>query len=382
MPGTPTSILLDQPRTVDVPSIEDELSRLWSTGERGDRTGGSPFRACSLNLVVLTDQRERLDATERLIGDVTLEHPSRIFLVLYDRGSAAAGLEASVSVRCTVPEQGGTQVCCELITLRAGRADITRVPSVIASLHVPDVPSILVWKMPLGGHDPLLRLLAGLADRVVIDTSEEPDPVGTLRGWNTFMLDPDRRALGGDLAWTHLTAWRSAIARLFEPEAMRERLGAIEQVVVQYSVSRHPPHSGASQAVLLFSWLAARLGWSTVAPVAGRPGGLLTVTAGSGRTAVLLSAAPVGVAGEEPGGIERVRFAWTGGRSATFSSGTDHGSIQSRVDAGPDGAVESVLWVRDRDECAVLAGELEVLERDRIYEEAVLSMERLFGDLR
>jgi hypothetical protein len=91
---------------------------------------------------------------------------------------------------------------------------------------------------------------------------------------------------------------------------------------------------------------------------------------------------PASGAAVGPGGIEKVRITFSGGWYATFTSSEDHGSIFTRVDGNTDGPGESVLWVRDRDECAVLAGELELQVRDRIYEGAVLSMERLVGGSR
>lgn len=382
MPGTKDSILLDQPREVDVLSIERELALLWKASGGGDRAGVAPIRACSLNLIVLTNHRDRLSATEQLIGDVTLEHPARTFLVLNGGQTAGTGLSAWVSVRCTIPVPEGAQVCCEQITLHAAGENSSKIPSVVVSLLVPDVPSVLVWKMPLSGSDPLLRPLSDLSDRVIIDSSEELDPVPTLRAWNAFVLEPGRRALAGDLAWTHLTAWRAAISHLFDPVDMRGRLDAIAEVEVEYTVSHHPSHSGASQTLLLFSWLAARLHWATISPFAGRFDGEVSVTVGSEGGSVHLTGVPARGAGVGPGGIERVCIKFSGGWRATFTSSADHGSILTRIDGSANGPGESVLWVRDRDECAVLAGELELQVRDRIYEEAVLSMERLFGGSR
>ncbi len=380
MPAAPESILLDTAREVDVLSIERELAGLWGTGEGGDATEGAPIRACSLNLIVVTDRRERLEAIEQLIDDVTLEHPARIFLVMKDVTMPA--LKARVSVRCTMPDSGGSQVCCEEIMLSAGPGDLSKVPNVIASLLVPDVPSVLVWKMSLAGSEQFLRAFARLSDRVIIDSSEEPEPFGMLRSWNAFMHEPDHGALGGDLAWTHLTPWRSAIAHVFDPPAMREHLDTIEGVDVRYSFSTAPPHNGVSQTVLLLSWMSARLHWRVLGAVRGQPEQRITGTVGAGNRSIPLTVAPVDAPARGPGGIESVRVTFSGGWHATFTSGSDHGSIETRVEGRSGGPVESVLWVRDRDERAVLAGELEVLVPDRMYEEALHTMDQMVGGVR
>jgi glucose-6-phosphate dehydrogenase assembly protein OpcA len=271
-------------------------------------------------------------------------------------------------------------VCCEQIMLTAHGADRATIPNVLASLLVPDVPSVLLWKAAVAAGDPLLLQLCGLVDKMIIDSSEEPEPSATLRGWNVFARAHDRDFQAGDLAWAHLTPWRSALAHLFDAQNMRDLLRSLQSVETTFTVSSGPPHSGASQGLLLYAWLHSRLGWTARAHIEGD--WLSGVTAGSTAEAVSVTfrAVPVGARRKGPGGLEEVKIVFAGGAHVLLASADDHASVRTRIESG--GKVqESVLWVRDRDERAVLAAELEVLDHDRVYEEALLALDQLFGGI-
>ncbi|MBM2846304.1 MAG: Glucose-6-P dehydrogenase subunit [Bacteroidetes bacterium] len=100
------TVLLGAPREVDVVAIERELMRLWkhASDDVGEDGSSSPVvRACSMNLVVVTDTEEAATEIGDLVGEVTLDHPSRIFLITADRRSGTPLLDAWISARCSLP---------------------------------------------------------------------------------------------------------------------------------------------------------------------------------------------------------------------------------------------------------------------------------------
>jgi glucose-6-phosphate dehydrogenase assembly protein OpcA len=171
--GREKSVLVGDPRGVDVSLIERELTQLWSdASERQEAGGDSPVtRACSMNLVVVTDDPSRAAATGELAGEVSVANPSRIFLVVLDTGDTAAGLDAWVSARCSLPLPGRNQVCCEEITLTAGWAESEKATGIVTSLLVPDLPTVVIWKSYAGLEGSVLRGFLPFADRVIIDST-------------------------------------------------------------------------------------------------------------------------------------------------------------------------------------------------------------------
>src|SRR5512141_2788976 len=110
------TVLLEAPKEVSLAQLEQELTQLWKEAESGHGDSIRPvIRACTMNLIVVTEDEKGADALATMVGEVTLEHPARIFLVVLDRGAKEASLDAWISARCAIPEPGEEQVCCEQI---------------------------------------------------------------------------------------------------------------------------------------------------------------------------------------------------------------------------------------------------------------------------
>src|SRR5512142_1810636 len=143
----PQSVLLEAPKEVSLAHLEHELTQLWKETESGRGDSIRPVvRACTMNLIVVTEDEAGADAIASMVGEVTLEHPARIFLVVVDRKAQEASLDAWISARCTIPEPGQEQVCCEQITFVGRGRDVDKITSAVTSLLVPDVPTMLLWK--------------------------------------------------------------------------------------------------------------------------------------------------------------------------------------------------------------------------------------------
>ena len=220
--------LLAAPKEVDVVAIERELVTLWkdarvTDGQTSGNAADSPpvVRACALNFIVVTEDEKEIDALAEMAGEVTLEHPARIFLVVANRRHGTPRLDAWISARCSLPVPGGKQICCEQINLVAEGTEAKKIPSIVTSLLVSDVPSVLLWKGSIDVNDSIVQSLGDVVDRILIDSSEDLVPVPGLHTWRSFIEKRNAHTTFGDLAWTHLTAWRSVVANAFNPPEIR-----------------------------------------------------------------------------------------------------------------------------------------------------------------
>ena len=366
--------LLAAPKEVDVEAIERELTRLWkdASEESADPLSTPVVRACSLNFIVFSEDEHQLDELWEMVGEVTVEHPARIFLLAANRRAATAKLDAWISARCSLPVPGGKQVCCEQITLIGGGEETAKLPSIVTSLLVPDVPSVLLWKSGVDEHDGILRSLSAVVNRVLIDSSDDPTSLDTLRAWGAFVDRAEVHVTFGDLAWTHLTPWRSMLANAFNPPTMRPLLRDIGAVTVSYSRTKEPRHSGLSQALLLAGWLAVRLQWQTIEAMKVQEGGTFSALFRSGDRRIAVALCPVEPRQGLAGGIESITLA-LGASSSVKVKTTAHRDCAALTIRSEHGTSEEVLTVMiDKPEAVLVAQELEVLTRDRGYE-AVLS---------
>jgi glucose-6-phosphate dehydrogenase assembly protein OpcA len=137
----------------------------------------------------------------------------------------------------------------ERVDIRLGPSHLKRLDAIVDPLILPDLITV-VWA-PHGHHE-AIEAMRGLADVVLLDSSDDPNP-GRATGWVCHLQD---YAYVVDLSWLRTTPWRERIAATFDPVQWRPALRQISKLVI-----RHRPDSAIS-GILLLGWFASRLGWS------------------------------------------------------------------------------------------------------------------------
>jgi glucose-6-phosphate dehydrogenase assembly protein OpcA len=210
---------------------------------RGDRY--TPARV--LNMVAVVDAAWRGEVLNRL-ERVGRYHPSRTVLCSVEDGRTTIDASARLSADGT-GDPSLISVVEERVDIRMGPSHIRRLDAIVDPLILSDLTTV-VWA-PHGHHD-AIEALRGLADVVLLDSVDDPNP-GRAIGWVCSLQE---HAYIVDLAWLRSTPWRERIAATFDPERWRPSLGQISKVEI-----RHRPDSAVS-GVLLLGWLASRLGWT------------------------------------------------------------------------------------------------------------------------
>ena len=206
--------------------------------------GVAPARV--LNMVAVVDAAWRGEILNRL-ERVGRYHPSRTVLCAVEEGRTTLDASARLSADGT-GDPTLISVVEERVDIRMGPSHLKRLDAIVDPLILPDLTTV-AWA-PHGHHE-AIEAMHGLADVVLLDSSDDPNP-GRAIGWVCRQHD---HAYVVDLAWLRGTPWRERIAATFDPEAWRPALRQISKVVV-----RHRPDSAVS-GVLMLGWLASRLGW-------------------------------------------------------------------------------------------------------------------------
>jgi hypothetical protein len=236
----------------DPAGIERELER------RVLAASGTGTRASMFNLVVVHRLAEAGPVEPALEGMMG-KRPARIVRV--ESGNAGPS-RVFVSARCATgtPERA---VCFEEIVIQDGEDGLGRDPGYWTPLLIRHLPVYLWWLEetgPLAGDAARLR---EVADRLLVDTGfreergEEPyAALGRLAVLAGSSLDLS------DFSWQRVLPLRRWTARLFDPPENRARLERIEGVSLD--------GGRRSEALLLFLWLASRLGWRPERPEGAR----------------------------------------------------------------------------------------------------------------
>jgi glucose-6-phosphate dehydrogenase assembly protein OpcA len=182
-----------------------------------------------------------VEAATGTLAGLAERHPSRTILLFPQPDDPRDVLEGEVDFRCFVREGQQREVCSEVVSLRLCGSRASAPASVVMPLLVSDLPVFLRWRGPLPFGAPELDQLVGVADRLVVDSREWPDVrAGLARLPELF----DRIAVS-DIAWARTEPWRCGIADLWPDVA---------------GVSALRAAGPEPEALLLQSWLAARLG--------------------------------------------------------------------------------------------------------------------------
>lgn len=199
-----------------------------------------------LNLLVVADREWRGEIQNRLEG-VGRNHPSRTILCAVEPGRTAIDAWATMITQGD-PRPGELALCHEHVVLDIGPQHVPRLDTVVAPLLATDIATLL-WSPH--GHPDAVDALLHLAQVVLIDSVNEPDPETAIQRGRSLA----EQAYVVDLAWLRSTPWRERVASTFDPPAWRDELRRISGVTV-----RHSPESVMS-GLLFLGWLATRLGW-------------------------------------------------------------------------------------------------------------------------
>jgi glucose-6-phosphate dehydrogenase assembly protein OpcA len=311
-----------------------------------------------LNLVVIADREWRGEIQNRL-ENVGRYHPSRTILCAVEPGRTSIDAWATMTVQGD-PRPGEIALCHEHVVLDIGPGHLPGIDTIVDPLVVTDLAT-LVWS-PHRHHEAVDALLR-LAQVVLIDSVEEPEPAAALRRAHGLAED----AYVVDLAWLRSTPWRERIAATFDPPQWRPELGRLTSVCV-----RHRPDSVVA-GVLFLGWLASRLEWSP---------GELTAQNGSlrgragGRQDVELKLEPD--PGQSAPGLAGITVETASGM--TLSLDRSSGGLSARR-RRPDGAESGwTVMGASRGEAGILGeGIRQALLRDPTYRPALEAAEAMLA---
>jgi glucose-6-phosphate dehydrogenase assembly protein OpcA len=367
---TSTSAPLSQRTHIDVRSIEHELNELWKQLAESEQGEGRHVvtRTCVLNLIVITSGGRASEQATATVAQLTSQYPNRAFVISAEPNAAPELLDAWVQTHCQLPSPGRQLVCGEQITIVARGAAVERVPGTLLSLLVPDVPVMVWWPHGAPFGDARFGRFAAIADRVIVDsaTFAAPEagltPMAQLAGAGTAI---------SDLAWSRLTPWRELTAQFFDAPALVPHLAEITRVELSYE-SLQGETAGRSQALLLVSWLAARLGWRQAGPPSEQGGATTLHLADAHGAPIAVELRP---AAPKNDALDRLAALTIECQRARFTVGRDDAPdcalARSEVAGMPP--LQRKVRLEQLGEVGLLGEELRLLGHDRTFE-AVLQV--------
>jgi glucose-6-phosphate dehydrogenase assembly protein OpcA len=336
--------------------IEAALRRELADIHR-ENAGYVPARV--LNLICVVDKQYSGEVANRL-RRVGRYHPSRTIVCSVEPGREKLDAVATIAAPSEV-RHGEIGLLRETVVVECGEKHLNNLDRIVDPLVVTDLLTC-VWSPH--GHPEAVDSLLPLAQIVLLDSVDEPDPADAIRRAREL----SHEVYVVDLAWLRSTPWRERIAATFDPEHLRPELRTLSSVTI-----RHHPDSGVA-GLLLIGWLASRLDWRT-APLLQR-GGVLEGQASSRRQDVRIRIEPD--ESLQVRGLASVTLETASGRYLSLERGP--GGLRARYRHKRGTEREWTVLGASRGEAGILGeGIRQALLRDPTYGPALAKAAELVG---
>lgn len=361
---------------VDVAGIERELKELWHSAQEGVADGHGPAvaRACVLNFIAYSTETNAEVTAGELLDEIAVQHPCRALLAIA-RSSEELRLEAWVSTRCHLPSPNSSkQICCEQITVRWEGQGIYELPSAVVPLLLPDLPVFLFWRTGDFDTSALQPFLKSI-DRLIIDSRRWTVPFRAFPLVTFYLKQKSGSPIISDLNWRRILEWRRLLAGSFEDAGMGltiEDLSSIQSVNLKYVAP------SSCQAFLLISWLAARLNWQPRSrKVVSVSSTEMTFQGRDNTISVGWESVPSQMVPD--GALVNVDISMSGGKHLSIELVAKDNLpclVAKGMQAGKP-VKELIVNVPDLHESRLISLDLEVLEHETAYEEAMMMAHRI-----
>lgn len=337
---------------VDVGKIENQLRALWKQATNdAEGIAGDVTRAVSFTLILFSHDDSTEAELSAILDDIMSFHPCRAILTFF-RPTKPHALDAYVSARCH--RLGDNRhICSEQITIYADGARPQELASVVSPLVLADLPVVLWWRSR-DLADPVLQHLSPCSRKIVFDSGYQPFAYEVLQRAAELLIHRGDCIWLADLNWRRITGWRRSLAEAFDGFPMpSEYLEKISRVRINVHGERRSPTMSA-QSALLTGWLASRLSWQD------RQIRMVEYSSSNSDSAAII------------GGIDRIEIDFEDGRqlSVQLERSNDSFLITSQ-EMGSD-AVEQTRVDEHFPEGVLVGQELELMSRDRIFEQSLL----------
>jgi len=327
--------------------------------------------------------------------------------------AAESRMDAEVSARCNLSFGRRQQICSEQIVISADGRSVDEVHGLVSPLLTSDLRTFLWWRRAGRPHGHSFDVLAHHCDRILLDSGRFASGGMELRVLSALIEElgqrkPDPLPIG-DLNWTRLGVWRTALASLYDVPQYRDRLARLKTITISY-IPTIPTGGSISEAnkstvmaampmepILIAGWLASRLGWTgprTSVSAKGQPGCVFSFANKSGVAVVLSPAegetgpASMKIAGTQTPerwatgvkAISKVQFECEGESATEFTIRFKDSCLQTSVVIDGLAQAGRVVGCDDKPDGELVAEELDILGKDTVYEDAIRTAS-LFADL-
>jgi glucose-6-phosphate dehydrogenase assembly protein OpcA len=363
--------------------IERELAQLWqqtASAQLRDLEPGkerATLRARAANLMVYGSNAESLEKIDEVLQELSARHPCRALVMIDSQDRDDHDIEVSVDSFCHEnAKQQHRHLCCEEIALKASGRFVVELPSAAIPLLVPDLPVFLWWREDLQTNADVFTELAHRSDRVIIDSANFIDGGKQISALKSLLAaEPDEPTAFSDMNWARLTSWRALLASFFDTTPNRDVLEKLVSVVIEYSAC----DGLSAQPLLIAGWLADRLDWKVIGNAERAANSSQTVRFEKHGRKIDVAFVQVERPQLQPGRLARVELATESSVTFAVTRSADGLHLETIINAEQADPQGGASQSHTRSVADLLGGEMEIVCRDRVWEDALAKAAEIVG---
>ena len=257
---TALKVKTQAPKSVSIAQIEPGLELLWAQFNQANSDDHAVvMRACMSNLIIYCDTPQQAETIGQEIAAIVDVHPARVLLLMGNGSPSEGAIEARIAIYYTALDDGW-QVCGDRIDVISTAEVNDRLPSIVRSLLVGDLPTTLWWASqrppPMGGE--VFFQLAELADQIIYDNVGWLNPAQGVAAMTRWVAAQENTQIVHNLAWRRFAGWRKLISQVLDPQTAPGALEGVHSIEIA-----HGPHA-LPMTWLLTGWLASQLKWQSI----------------------------------------------------------------------------------------------------------------------
>lgn len=242
-------------QNIQVPNVQKELGLLQKMQK--ERQGS---RACLFNLILYGEEGHRTENLRKVFEAIIDKYPCRLIYIQGSRSSAEEYLR--VSVDNTKGNKAG-EFICDRVNIDVSKANFPKIPFLILSILVPDLPIYILWDQDPTIDNEILPQLQKYATRLIF--SSECTANLPLFGRKLLAMLQNVKIDVMDMNWAVMAGWRDALFRTFDSPTRIQHLQFGRTIEIEYARNgNNAPNQNVTQAIYLQAWLASRLKWKFV----------------------------------------------------------------------------------------------------------------------
>ena len=274
----------DDLKSIKPSEIESTLRDLFEQEKQSNRIKASLF-----NLIILTEDNERVEYLKILSKSLIKKFPCRIIFI---KESKRDGDRLDTYVSALKPDGDDDEgFFCEFIEFEISPSYKERISYLVTPHIIPDLPVYLLFSKDIAGGDtPTSLNLDKIATRIIFDSECMEQMSDFAKYLETVQEDGHST---GDLNWARFTPWRRLLSKVFSNKEKLLFLATTDELTVSYNT--HATESfkhNKIQATYMQGWIAEKLGWQFKSVRCEEEKVHITYTSGNGTHNVFIEGSP------------------------------------------------------------------------------------------